>query len=147
MKVFKPHWKLTADEQRAAMIRGLREMATFLEMNPTLPAPRQIYCNLSGVSKEMLATIAECAEYCEKKIDSQWYNLDVRFSENVLIEYYNSREEVCERVQTGTIKVEAKEAFTETIEHEAVEAHEVPVYEYKCPSLLAPAEQESESEA
>jgi hypothetical protein len=137
----KKWWDLDPAERHEAMVRGLRAMADFIEQNPEVRIPANMNMLCSQGTKEEMGHLASLAPYSEKIVDTSFFNLRVPFSENVYYELYNRRDEVCERVVTGTKIVPAQDARTEIIEHPAVAEHEEETFEWKCPSLLAPQEQ------
>jgi hypothetical protein len=150
MKKFtKESWELSKAERRTATITGLQALASWIKANPEIEIPAN-FSNIVFFRAEetdihaKFAEIAKAAPFAEKNASETYFTLKLCFSETVYIEYYTTREAICERVQVGTRFVEATEARVVT--YETVPAHEEPIYEYKCPSLLAPQEPIEDSE-
>ena len=113
---------------REETVKGLRELASFLEAHPEVPAPylRQID---GFISREQAASVARVNGGWEKIWQENWFVLRRRFSEKVALDLNVDRGEMCWRVQTGTRHVDA------------TPAREEPIYEWVCEdtSLLAGA--------
>lgn len=107
-----------AAEQRAALIDGLRQLATFLESRPDVPLPVVSQLN-AFVDKETLAQIARSGKW-EKHYIHDWFALRRQFGPAVALDINVPRNEVCRKVVTGTVTVPAvpaqPERVVETIE-------------------------------
>jgi hypothetical protein len=125
----------SAEEIRAAKIAGLRAMADWLEANPAATM---------GFSSEvsLWVDLAEAREI-RKAAPGGWSKGDRDFAvaysqvftpdlpeyHQIAYRLYVSKSETCEQVQVGTEHVEA------------VEAHDKPVFEWRCgPAADDPAE-------
>lgn len=114
-------------ERRAATIRGLRELADFLEAHPVVPLPYVGSINAFVQSRDEMATIARAASW-RKQWREDWFTLTREFSVDVNLEVNIERATVCRKVITGTrIQPAQPEQTVET-------------FEWVCddPSLLAP---------
>ena len=140
-------------------IRGLRALADFLEANPSVPTPSYgPYFNVSSCSKEQLQAVltAQGKPKVEKNYWNESFSLKMHFAEwealrvteegyryndtgNTTITFTAQREEVCERVVTGT-KIIPREVIPERV----VEEHEEEIVEWKCKPLLGPDSREEE---
>jgi hypothetical protein len=116
-------------EHRAAEIRGLRELADFLEQHPAVPIPMLDGQNAFVTSRDELAAIARAGSW-EKLWLDQWFVLIRQFSGSVTLHVNAERSTVCRKVVTGTKTLPA------------TPEREVETYEWVCdePSLLAQAD-------
>ena len=89
-------------------------------------------------SKEGLAEFARIVGgHIEKNADESFYTL-VADREGFRVRALAYRSQVCERIQVGT-KIEP-EHILPAQEQQIVPEREVPIYEYRCPTILAPEE-------
>ena len=132
----KRSWELTPAEKRADMLGALRELVNYFEENPEVPVPNYQSIWVYDCTKEQLAAVAKAGNV-EKTYSDTAFTLKKEFGEYERVSlYFNAeREKVCVRKQVGTRIVEARPA--EIIHREAVPAHEEPIYEWECSSLLA----------
>ena len=133
----------------AEFVQGLRNAADFFETREEMGVPFSPldFCFAGEVngksvdSKEGLAEFARIVGgHIEKKVDNIFYTL-VAEREGFRVRALAYRGLVCERIQVGT-KIEP-EHILPTVpaqEQQIVPEHEVPIYEYRCPPLLAEKE-------
>jgi hypothetical protein len=113
---------------RTDFIANLRAMAQFLEDNPALPVPYSTYLTHYPQSLEEAREMRNGSFGWEKQNakDSSFVNFVKKFGGDqfgrgtVAYELAVSKSQTCERVQVDTRHVEA------------VEAHDEPVYEWRC---------------
>lgn len=138
-------------------VQALRDAADFFEARPELNAPTNelkfLYYGaaIGDISIDSIEGLAGFTRAIggriDKTADSDYFRLRAdRGTFSVSAIAY--RDQVCERVQVGT-KVEPGHVVPAQAE-QYIAAREVPVYEYRCPSILnhsredeAPAEQEA----
>lgn len=132
----------------AELIARLRELADFLEAHPELPecysTPIFDLSVYGEDAKEQLAHFAKVAGRVEKSATYRTFYLRKSFGP-IRLDMNAMREQVCERVLVGT-KVEP-EHFIPAQPETFVPAQEVPIYEWRCGSILAVAEAELERTA
>ena len=121
----------------AETIRGLRELADWLEKRPTLPK----FLSISTACIDALCSRAELADYarmfgaCDKRAESDFFIIEKHFSGGVSINAHGARRAVCEKVVIGTRTIPAMPERTLPATEERVEE----ITEWRCPeSLLAP---------
>jgi hypothetical protein len=122
------------DENRHEVITRLREFADFLEANPEAPAPYadNIRFDVFALSKEEFVKYAKNIGGKLTKVHDYSSVMTLRRHFGKLQYDINvGREEVCERVVTGTRIVPAKEAVPE---------HEEEITEWKCTPILSEVE-------
>lgn len=109
---------MTTDDKRADYIEGLRQIADFLAEHPEVPLPHHVsgpvrlgspafYIYItSGDQRETVATVARAMGKAEKRADDslQRYQVFRQFAGITLVASAD-RNEVCERVVTGTREV------------------------------------------
>lgn len=126
---------METNDIRAAKIADLRELVDFLDEHPAVPLPfwltynHDVWCDDAA---DLLAKRRELGGKLEKVIGSDRFGFSRMFGA-IKLSLLVSREAVCERVATGTRHVEA------------VEAHDVDEYEYRCPESFLVALGESAS--
>jgi len=114
---------LAAQEEqvrRARMVSGLRELADTLEQFPGLPVPfvsATVYTDSLDQARAARRGIHGWAK--RNSAGSAYVTYEKMFGQ-VELGIYVSKSGACERVQVGTTHVEA------------VEAHDEPVYEWRC---------------
>jgi hypothetical protein len=99
---------------RRELIRGIRELATFLEEHPKAPFPVWPQFDVF-VKRGQLRAVAKITSW-EKKYYGDWFTLVRTFAGGVSLHVNVSRSEVCRRVVTGTRVEPAK--TVETVEWE-----------------------------
>ena len=147
--------------KHSKFVASLRRAADFFEQRPELGLPHEgirkevefhFYAFFTSTSvpsinsKEGLAFFAKAVGGKLDKIDESNYFKLKSQQDGFSLSAVATRNNVCEKVITGTKHVPAVilEARPETI----IPAHEEPIYEWRCPSLLAPtAEPSAEPEA
>jgi hypothetical protein len=138
------------NELAAELAAGLRSVADMVEATPELASAfgiaflkMQAYVGYAFEDKPAaLATFARAAlrhgAKVEKKADDKWSSVDAKWGP-VTVSAYTNRDEVCERVVTGTEVVTKKvpdpEALALVPEVEVTE--EVETFEWRCVPLLA----------
>jgi len=95
-------------EQRADFIRGLRDLATFYERNPSVDFPRYNTLNVFLKDRVDVERHARASGGWEKIYNGDWFSLRKNFGENVTLEINANRETVCRKVITGKRIVEAQ---------------------------------------
>ena len=124
-------------DERADFIRGLRELADFYDARPELPLPSEVTVNLTDVKgKAELAHVAELMKPCKKEVTLSFYKL-IRHFGPIVLEAYDWRSNICERIVTGT-KVVA-EKIVPAQEEEVIPEHEEDIVVWKCPDSLLEA--------
>ena len=130
----------------AEFVQGLRNAADFFETREEMGVPSTSldFCFAGQVngkrvdSKEGLAEFARIVGgHIEKNADETFYTL-VADREGFRVRALAYRSQVCERIQVGT-KIEP-EHILPAQEQQIVPEREVPIYEYRCPTILAPEE-------
>lgn len=128
---------MSAEEDRAAWLTGLRQMADFLEAHPAVPLPsvhQPVYIWGADAQRQLAAAALALGD-AEKEADASFFSLVRRFGPIVYtVKAY--RENVCERVVVGT------KTITTQVPPEGVEmltvTREEDVVEWRCPpSILA----------
>ena len=129
-------------------VNGLREAADFFEARPELGVPScsssfTFYGDINGKtidSKEGLAEFVRIVGgHIDKTADDDFFRLRAdRGSFSVRAVAY--RNQVCERVQVGT-KIEPGHVIPAQAETYVAD-REVPIYEYRCPSILSISREE-----
>lgn len=132
----------------AEFVQRLRNAADFFETREEMGVPSISpdldFCFTGQVngksvdSKEGLAEFARIVGgHIEKKVDNIFYTL-VADREGFRVRALAYRSQVCERIQVGT-KIEP-EHILPAQEQQIVPERVVPIYEYRCPPLLAEKE-------
>jgi hypothetical protein len=88
-------------KERAAAIRGLRDLADFLEAHPGVPFPAYNVLNANVDTKDEIARIARLCSW-EKDFNGEFFSLRKRFGGELMLDVYTSRDQVCRRVVKGT---------------------------------------------
>ena len=136
------------------IVRGLRDLAVFIENNPDLAdgfhnnlVTSGIKAHLDPFSDDKAAQLGRFAQAAArhgakvtKDIDDQWHNVILQL-DGVKVEVLAYRNELCERIVTGTETVTKKvpdpEALAAIPTVEVTE--EVETYKWVCKPLLADA--------
>ena len=136
--------------EHSEFVQVLRNVADFFEARPELGVPtRYKFCKLDFIysgkigaflvdSKEGLAEFARLVGgKLDKEGDDSFFRL-IAEREGFSITALAYRNSVCEKVAVGEKLVEGRPAEY----REATDDHMEPVYEWRCPSILAPEEPE-----
>lgn len=98
------------DETRAAAISGLRKLADLLEAHPELPlpyhgfgVPAKIYM-LGSDRSAFVDAVRALPGKADKRVDNDTYRVSVKLH-GLEVEVVAYRDDVCERVVTGTREV------------------------------------------
>lgn len=132
------------ENKNIEVIKAYREAADWLEAHPELPT---MYVGNMGVfhmgdQKVTAPIVAKAMGHVVKDFHDSSIHLNKYFGPDKLgnIAAVLDRDQVCERVQTGTKTIPATEERIIPAEPEK----EVPVYEWKCGSIFGAAEKEEE---
>lgn len=137
--------------KHAEFVQNLRNAADFFEAHPELGVPTTaldfVFAgDVNGKSCDTKEGLAEFVRLVggriEKKEDDTFYRL-ISQQNGFIVRAIAWRQNVCERVQIAT-KLEPAHVIPAQEETEVPE-REVPVYEWRCPSLLAPEEESVEA--
>ena len=135
---------VAANERRRvrAYVKGLRELARFIERKPELcPECGETVFRFAH-DKETMQRLAPQLGTCRKRSQGGWYNLERSFGPHnfqLTIEHRN----YCERRQVGIKKLQVPDP--EELKSVPLVTVEEPIYEWDCPdSVLAPAEPDRE---
>jgi len=130
------------------LVTNLRAAADFVEAHPDLPTPTFVFNELSwgcynndDSASGMAAIVRAIGGRWDKNVDDEYYRLRRTYGA-LKLQVWAYRQEVCERVVTGTREVTtdkptAFEQVTETVED----------FEWVCKPILAEAAEAAESEA
>ena len=125
---------LAPPSERTLYVKGLLELAKWLEAHPEVPLPERrfvAYVNGEDDSKEGAARIMRAMGSCEKCYsDVGLFYLEKEF-QGVKLSLMFDRDKVCERVVTGVKTIEAKFVPAHTIEAKTVE-----IVEWRCGPIL-----------
>jgi hypothetical protein len=124
------------EEERADFIGAIRDLADWLEQTPEAPLGRgeAMYLAVYGGEKEDCLSLIKTPGDFEKQYYSSGFSLKRRFRGKVTYSLESNREEVCERVVTGS-HVEPVRKWVETDETQVVED-----VEWQCHPLLSEKE-------
>src|SRR4051812_6452849 len=86
-----------AASRRAASIRGLRELADFLEAHQVVPLPVLYGMNAFASNRAELAAAARVGGW-RKEYRDNWFTLERQFSGDVNLEVNIERSTVCRKV-------------------------------------------------
>lgn len=109
------------ERERAELIQGLRELATFLETHPEVPTPVYTALNVFVKTREDLSAVARVGSW-QKKSNDQFFWLSRAFAGDpqfpaLTLDINVDRQQVCRRVVTGTKVVPAEpERIVEEVE-------------------------------
>ena len=138
----------------AEFVQGLRNAANFFEARPELGTPYEGYCHSSlqfgyygafgGIDDAPAFQSPEGALYFAKHVggrvdkdgDDNNFSLTAKRPGFTVTAHFN-RDAVCARVQVG-VKIEPEHVLPAlpATEEKIIPAKEIPVYEWRCPSLL-----------
>lgn len=115
---------------RANRIQGIRELVDLLEAQPEIPMPVGFAWSNAYTFEDSLPAkeMARLMKPVNKRVTASFYQLEKKFTGGVTFKVNYDRENVCERVVTGTREVPA-----ETIH---VKAHTEEIIEWICPDSL-----------
>lgn len=132
-------------ERKAQFVQGLRDMANFMEKVQDVPLPDAVSAVVYGGnvhfadgkhypmdSKEGLAIIADRIGQCEKEYGS-YFTLIKKFAPGIAIQWMMIRDQVCEKIVTGTITRPAEPEKIIPARPERVEE----LFEWKCAPIMA----------
>ncbi len=120
---------------RNEYIQALRMTADWLVTHAEVPAPNYLNILVAQCTKEDLGHAAKALGKAEKKITDNYFSI-VGHVDEVRLEFYNSRDAICERVKVAekVIPAHTLPALAEQHIEEKIEE----VFEWKCPgSILA----------
>jgi hypothetical protein len=120
--------------QRTDYIRGLREMADWLEAHPDVPAPCSDIFNVFVKDKERFLEVRRAAGLSNKSGDANYVYFYKVFSGDIRLEINIKKELTCERVKVGEKVIPAKPARTIELPAEPEKREEV--FEWRCPESL-----------
>jgi hypothetical protein len=120
---------------------GLRQVADFLESHPEIKLPdAQLSC-YAIFNKDEAAAVLHAFGNAKKEYDDNIFLLSKDFGA-INLRYVGQRSAVCEKVQVGTKEVpEYVEPAVEAQPERVVPAHEEPIIEWRCGSILAPEDE------
>jgi hypothetical protein len=118
------------NDYRSDTIRGLRELADFLDAYPDVPVPYSNELNVFAQSKETLARLARLTSW-QKQYCGGYFALTRSFGDGMIVLSLNiERQVVCRQIVVGERVVPAQPAQPERIE---------PITEWVCDdALLSP---------
>lgn len=124
---------MSETDYRGDLIRGLRNVADFLEKRPSLKVGfTYLSINLFVETKEELAEAIRELGTCDKRSVGEWLTARKSFGPHVCLEVNAPHDKCCERVVVGTKVIPAKPSVPERIEE---------IVEWRCPtSILQPGE-------
>lgn len=131
------------NEKTEKLIAGLRELADFIEERPELFDRQGLAFGTAYVFTYTADEFAECVRLLgkgQKEANDAYFNVTRRFGP-IELQVTANRSAVCEKVQTGTKVVKARDP---QLVHEAIKdipqvETEEPVYEWKCPPSILSA--------
>lgn len=137
---------MSADtDERTDLIRGLRELADFLEARPEVPVQGCLSTTVDAFAVDdedklgQMRKVARAMGSARKRSLPSHMILTKDFSGNVRYEFNAEREQVCKRIITGVEHVEIEEPDPKAVaalpKVKRTEKREI--VEWECPSLLA----------
>ena len=126
-------------ENRRTYVNGLRAAADFYEQHVDVKLPGDTGINNYIVNtKEDARVIIKALGSCKKKYDDVYFHISKEISPGFTLRFVLTRDNVCEKVQVGTKSVPEHVIPAEPArEEKVVLAREEPIWEYRCPSILA----------
>ena len=130
------------ERQRINYVTGLRAAADFYEQHPEIVVPSETaITNYRVDSKEEARLVIKAVGTCQKKYDEYNFTVVKEITPNFNLRFVFLRDTVCEKVIVGTKVVPEHVIPAEPAREEKfVPRREEPVYEYRCPSILADAQ-------
>lgn len=130
-----------SNEYRQSKIAGMREMLNFLEANENVELP--YFGVFTGFPLEdQVKAMARAMKPAAKEYSSYYFSLRKKFEGGITLDMSWARDNVCERIVTGT-----REVAEEVIPERVIEAHTEEIVEWACPdAVLAPSDEEVVSE-
>lgn len=116
--------------ERNQQIADMHTMLAWFELHPEIPLPSPTFSLYAWNTEEEARRMARAMGTFEKGGNDQFLYLIKHFGK-VQVEAVFTREQVCERVVTGTREVPEK-----IIPAQVVEAHTEETFEWRCPQLL-----------
>jgi hypothetical protein len=107
---------------RETKIADMREVLQFLEDNPKIPMPYFGMVDVFVREADDVDGLARAMAPCNKKVGGSYFSLTRAFG-SVSLEVNFDREQVCERIVTGSKDIPEK----------TIEAHTEDIVEWKCP--------------
>jgi hypothetical protein len=132
---------LMSEVQR--FVKGLRELADFYETYQGTPLPNEYNRNSSihGCSPAQLVQIAKArGGRTKKEYHGEAFVLQKEFSGGISLDFWITRDQVCERVVTGTREVPETIEPEKIVPAKVIPAHVEETVEWRCHPLLAPPE-------
>ena len=133
--------------EHTEFVKALRNAADFFEARPELGVPYEadhlsfgFYGAVDGISLDSTRGLAAFVRIVggkiEKEEDDSFYKLNAH-KQGFSVRAVAYRSAVCEKVKVGT-KVEPEHVIPAQ-EETIVPEREFPVYEWRCPSIMAPS--------
>lgn len=120
------------DRNMRPVIDGLRQLASWLEQHPTVPATSDTVMSYVCDNKEEFTELAREMGSFQKKPTEYYMFLEKHFSGEVIFRLIGDRRNVCERVVVGSKIVQA----TPEIIIPAKPEHEEDIVEWRCAPIL-----------
>lgn len=114
------------------LVKGLRELADFLEARPEIEMWGGLTINLFADTNEKFAEAARTMGSCNKLTDGAYFMLRKEFSGGIKVDVNRNREAICTKVKIGEKIIPA---VPETV-LPAKPAHVEEVYEWQCPESI-----------
>lgn len=145
----------TEQETRAEFVKGLRDVAAWIEANPQVPLPSPAQNGVplrisvpvlswrDGVGDiDVPAAFAEAVKALggtrEKDAGDHYMKVTRAFGPGLELYVWTTRDEVCEAVVVGTETVEVEKVITPAVTETVTEERDV--IEWRCAPVLAIAE-------
>ena len=112
--------------QRVKKLDAMYRMIDFLKENPDIPAPFFGQMDAFSYDSDSLPEIARAMKPVTKSVSGNFYVLARSFGGGANLHVNFVRDEVCERIVTGTEKVPKK----------VIEAHTKEIIEWICPDTI-----------
>lgn len=130
---------------RQDTIDGARKMLDFLEAHPEFDFSGEVKVLIYAQENAKLIALAKGMAPCEKKVQGDYLSFTRSFGGDAILEIFQDRAKVCERVVTGTKVIPAEPEKTVTIP--AQKERVVEEFEWRCPeSILALADPEEDED-
>jgi len=112
--------------QRVKKLDAMYRMIDFLKENPDIPAPFFGQMDAFSYDSDSLPEIARAMKPVTKEVSDTFYVLRRSFGNGVNLHVNFARDEVCERIVTGTEEVPEK----------VIEAYTKEIVEWVCPDTI-----------